>query len=480
MTVETEPLSASPAAACRKPRGLRNMGRLARRLGEIIDADVAIDPMTAQRLARAERRGLQLALLCRTVAFGAIAVYYVVSLLVSNATPTAAGLTILSALTLLGVVNVALIGTRWDLPWLKFVTSAVDVLAICGLVAFVPPSRSGDLPQIYAFHGAGIYMLMPFVALAALSFSPRLVIFTGVTACLGWWAAFVWVVSGMERTVSWSDLPANASRAAYEAVVLSPDFIAQGSRLSEMLVLFLTTLILAIAVWRARHLFFAQVRAEAEREAERVARTRLSQQFGRYVPAAVVRRLTENPEGLAPQVRHGAAMLMDVENFTARAEGRDPRDVIAGLNGFLADCADAVSARDGVVITFTGDGLLATFNTPLEVIQPERAALDAASDLVRCAEAHGLTVRIGIATGPIAAGSVGSDARQAFTVYGDTVNRAARLEGLGKQLRKAILVDAATAAAAGAVVTSCGAHELRGLSEPVAVFCLDPAGAVLR
>lgn len=480
MTVETEPLRRNGVAVGpRLLRPLRNLGRLARRIGDIADADVTIDPMTAQRLVRAERRGLQLALVCRTLCFGAIAIYYVVSLYLSNSAPTSLGLGVLSALTLLGVVNVILVGSGWDLPWLKFMTSALDVLAICGLVAFVSPSQAGDLPQVYVFQSAGIYMLMPFVALAALSLSPRLVIFTGVIACVGWWTAYSWVVSGMERALSWSDLPDKVTRPVYEAIVFSPDFVARGTRLTEILVLLLTSMILAVAVWRARHLFFAQVRAETERETERAARARLSQQFGRYVPPAVVRRLAENPEGLAPQVRHGAALMMDVENFTATAEGRDPADVIAGLNGFLADCADAVSARDGVVITFTGDGLLATFNTPLEVLEPERAALAAACDLIECANAHKLLVRVGIASGPIAAGSVGSDARQAFTVYGDTVNRAARLESLGKRLREPILVDAATAKAAGQAMASYGAHTLRGLSEPVTVFGFGAARPVL-
>jgi class 3 adenylate cyclase len=479
MAVDSGAPGRAAATGCPPQRGvLRNVARRLRRIGEILDADVAIDTMTAQRLARAERRGLQIALVCRTIAFGATAVYYVAALYLSNSAPTFLGLFVLAAMTALGIGNVVLVGTRHDKPWLKFVTSALDVLAICALTVFVSPSRTGDLPQIYAYNSVGIYMLVPFVALAALSLSPRLVVFTGTIACIGWWAAFSFIVLGMERTVSWADIPDGATREVYESIIHSPDFIARGTRLTEILVLLLTTMILAVAVVRARHLFFAQVRAEAEREAERAARERLSRQFGRYVPAEIARRLADNPAGLAPQVRHGAALMMDIENFTGAAEGRNPADVIAALNGFLAQCADAVSGRDGVVITFTGDGLLATFNTPLEVRAPEEAALAAAADLATCAARHGLRIRVGVAAGPIAAGSVGSDARQAFTVYGDTVNRAARLEGLGKAIGATILVDAATAQAAGGAMTSRGAHALRGFSEEVEVFepALPPRG----
>ena len=426
----------------------------------------------AHRLARAERRGLQLAILCRTIAYVVAMAFYAVSLWLSNSAPSALGLGAFAILIAFGVANFIVIGTRHDRPWLKYVTVTLDILAVCALMAFVPLTTAGDLPQIYAFRNFSIAVLMPFVALAGLSFSTMLVLWAGLVATLGWWAAFLIVAAPMPNRLSWSDLPAGATREVWEAVYFSPDFVATGTRMTESLLLLITAAIIALAVARARRVYFAQLRAEAEREAERAARATITQQLGRYVPGAIAQRLIDDPSGLAPQVRNGAALVMDIEDFTAYANERDPAEVIAELNRFLAACADCVSERHGVVISFTGDGLLAAFNTPLEVEAPEREALVVASALVACGARHGFRVRVGIAAGPIAAGSVGSVERQAFTVYGDTVNRAARLEALAKELGEAILVDRAVLGATEGTLHDRGEHLLKGFATPQSVFGL--------
>ncbi|MEO1102732.1 MAG: adenylate/guanylate cyclase domain-containing protein [Pseudomonadota bacterium] len=448
----------------------RNVGRLFPRAVASFRPLGEMDHYASVRLERAERRGLQLAILCRTVGFGVAGLFYVISFLLSGGVPTVEGIVLLGVATALGVGHFIIIGTRYDRSWLKFVALTIDIFAICAIFAFVPLGAPGEIPQVLAYRGFNIHIIFPFLALAALSFSPRLVLWAGAVGVVGWWGVFVVVTWNMDTMVSWTSLPSDATFEEYVAVVLSPDFVGRGSRMAETLAYFITASILALAVARARYIFVAQVHAEEARERERNARMRIIQQFGRFVPPSIAKRLIENPAGLDPQVRHGAVLVMDMRDFTASAEGRDPRDVIAALNIFLAQCADAVSSRDGVVITFTGDGLLATFNTPLEVEAPEARALDAARALVACAEENGLFVRVGLAAGKVAAGSVGSAERQAFTVYGDTVNRAARLETLAKDLDDAILADRAMREADPAAMTSCGFHTLRGFSEPVEVF----------
>ncbi|MEM9222990.1 MAG: adenylate/guanylate cyclase domain-containing protein [Pseudomonadota bacterium] len=439
----------------------------------------AIDHHAAVRLEIAERRGLQFAILCRTVGFGVAGIFYVAASLASGRLPTAISLTVLAILTGLGIIHYIVIGTRFDRPFIKYVAMAIDIMAICGIFVFVPLSGGGDIPQIHIYRGFGVYFLFPFVALSALSLSPRLVVWAGVMSAIGWLVAFSLIVSGMGDTVSWSQLPSDATQAQYEEIVLSPNFVSRGSRMVEALAVFISSVFLALAVARARHIFVAQVRAEQERERERGTRHRITQQLGRFVPASIARRLVDDPSGLKPQVRHGAVLVMDIRDFTAYAAGKDPADVITELNKFLSEAADAVAERDGVVITFTGDGLLATFNTPLEVDAPEAAALDAARTLVECAKKRDFVVRVGMAAGPIAAGSVGSAQRQAFTVYGDTVNRAARLEQLGKDIDASVLADAAIAAAQPSAAMSRGRHALRGFRETTEIFemAVEPAAA---
>lgn len=460
----------------------RNVARLFNRAVSSFRPVTDINHHAATRLRRAERRGLQLAILCRTVGFAIATLFYVFSLTLSGSKPTLGGMVLLGLLAAIGVAHFIIIGTRYDRPWMKFVTAALDIGAICFLLAVIPLAGrdGGEIPQVLVYRGFGVFLLFPFIALAALSLSPRLVLWSGLFAIIAWWATFVAVTSGLENPLSWSDLATNPSREVYELIVLSPEFTGRGTRMVETLCLFITAIILSLAVARARAIFIAQVHAEEARESERRARARITQQLGRFVPASIARRLIDDPSGLRPQVRPGAALVMDIRDFTSFAAERDPAEVISELNTFLADCADFVAASEGVVITFTGDGLLATFNTPIDIAEPERAALNTARALAACGKWAGFNVRVGVAAGPIAAGSIGSSERQAFTVYGDTVNRAARLEALGKELGEQILVDGAVRRAVKDEMDDQGSHVVRGFSVPIAVWSVkvgDPGPA---
>lgn len=417
------------------------------------------------RLKQAERQGLRLAIICRTVAVGAAFAWVGGAWAFLGFYPNPLVFVLLGAFTAIGIAHACVIGTRFDRWWMKYAIYLFDALGICLAFAFFPISRSAEVPQIIAFRAYGIYYLFPLVAMATLSLSPRLVLWTGAAVVAGWWAAFLLVVSAMERTLSWADLPPGASFAEYEAVFLSPDFIGRGNRVEETGFLFIATAILALAVSRARRVFRAQVKAQTERE--RVAET-----LGRYVPEAIARRLIDDPTALVPQERHAAILVMDIAGFTAYSASRSPTEVIEQLNSFLAGCADIIARHDGVVIQFTGDGLMASFGTPIDSATPETAAISASHELLGEVDKAGFSIRIGLAAGTVASGSIGSSDRQAFTVYGDTVNRAARLEAHGKVLARAVLLDEAVANHAGGDMERFDGQELKGLSGKVDVFAL--------
>lgn len=419
-------------------------------------------PDRMERLARTERSGLRLAIICRTVVVGVALVWFLSWTAFTGAAPSVAGAIALSAFTAIGLAHLFVIGGAYDRPWIKYAVYAADTLGVAAVFAFAPLYSGGDVPQIFAFRVYGVHYLIAPVALACLSLSWGLVLWTGFFAVAGWWAAFFYVASEVENPLSWVQLTADAGAEEYIALVLSPDFIGRGNRIEETAILIAVAGILALAVFRARRVFFAQVAAED-------ARQRASAVLGQYVPEAVAARLMEDGAALRPQVRDGVALVMDVADFTAFAASRKPEEVIGALNDFLSAAADAVAARSGIVISFTGDGLLATFGAPLAVDAPERAALDAAEVLRREGASRGFAVRVGVAAGPIAAGSVGSARRRSFTVYGDTVNRASRLEGLAKSLDVALLMDQAVARATGAG-SPCGGHRIRGFAEPVEVY----------
>lgn len=418
-----------------------------------------------ERLVAAERGGLRLAIACRTAVVALAFLWFLSWNLATGRAPSAAGLIGLAGLTALGLVHFALIGGRWDRPWIKFFVYGADMAAIGAVFAFAPLLGAGEVPQILAFRAYGVHYLFAPLALACLSLSPGLVLFAGAAGAASWWTAFLIAAAEVADPVSWSDLTREATPADYLAIVLSPDFLGRGNRIEETATLLAVAAILALAVARARRVFLAQVEAEA-------ARARVSAVLGRYVPAAVAARLVEDGDALRPQVRDGVALVADIVDFTAFADGRAPEEVIGRLNDFLAAAADEVAAAGGAVVAFTGDGLLAAWGAPLPAERPGRAALAAAAAIrMRAAEA-GFALRIGLAAGPIAAGSVGSAKRRAYTVYGDAVNRAARLEALGKSLGEAVLMDPGVAADAPAA-RPLGPHPLRGFAEPVEVFAAD-------
>ena len=142
-----------------------------------------------------------------------------------------------------------------------------------------------------------------------------------------------------------------------------------------------------------------------------------------------------------------------------------------------------IREHGGVVNTFIGDGLFASFNMPLACEGHAVAAVRAALDIQRAVGSRtfgdqgvALATRIGISTGPVIGGVIGAGQRMSFTLLGDTVNLAARLEELNKQYGTRILVSQSTRDACGEhfVFDSLGSVTVRGRSDAVAIFSVDP------
>ena len=437
------------------------------------------DPFAAEsaaRLALAEQKGLRLAIACRTLITGAAFLWYIAApVFFSEFEPRLAAIVVLCLFTAVGIAHLVIIGTPHDRWWIKYAVYSLDMLSICATFALVPISRADDVPQIIAFRAYGIYYLFPLLAASCLALSWRLVLWTGAMAVIGWWSAFFWATQEMQRVLSWADIPALATRDDYETVFLSIDFIGRGNRIEETAMLMFAAGALAVAVYRARAIFFAQVASDIASRTERQAREKVSRLLGKYVPEEVATMLIANDAPLKPQVSQGTALVLDIAGFTPFTAERDPEEVIGLLDRFLADATRAVSDGGGIVMSYLGDGFLVTFNAPVSVDDPQNAALNTARRLLRVAQDHGFGVRIGIASGRLVTGTIGSDDRQSFTVYGDAVNRAARLETAAKTLQAKILLDAATA---GKILdqsrmTPQGAVSLRGFEQATEVFSAD-------
>ena len=242
--------------------------------------------------------------------------------------------------------------------------------------------------------------------------------------------------------------------------------------MNEGVVIGLVTGIAALAVHRARNVVRANAAAEAER-------TRIQRIFGRYVPPQIAEQLIQAGQ-LAPQLRTASILFADIEGFTRLSEILPPPSVIAMLNSFFGAATAIVDERGGVVVNYIGDALIAAFNAPLPADDHPARAVEAARNLLalvssREFEGHRLRLRIGVATGPVAAGTVGGEARHTYTLYGDTVNLAQRLEVLNKDFQTDCLISGSTFEA---VRSNCvdavpmGSVHVRGRESAVEVFAI--------
>ena len=213
-----------------------------------------------------------------------------------------------------------------------------------------------------------------------------------------------------------------------------------------------------------------------------VERQRLQAAFGTYVdPALAARLLEQGDDVFTGERREVTVMFVDVRDFTPFAEANSAEETVARLNALFEIVVPAVVDAGGHVNKFLGDGALAVFGAPNDLADHADAAVSAAVVIHRLvAERFGGALRIGIGinTGVVIAGTIGGGGKLEFTLIGDTVNVAARVEQLTKTTGDAILlthqtVDALVSRPLG--LTDRGSQALKGKSAGVRVFGLDPS-----
>jgi adenylate cyclase len=207
-------------------------------------------------------------------------------------------------------------------------------------------------------------------------------------------------------------------------------------------------------------------------------RQRLADLFGRHVGTEVAERALAQGSGLSSEQREASALFVDLIGSTAMAEVLPPEAVVEALNSFFGAVVRVVAAEGGWVNKFEGDGALCVFGAP--AVQPDHAAraLRAArrlrDELRALTPAHpGLDAAIGVSSGQLVAGNVGTEQRYEYTVIGRPVNEAARLSDLAKDRGARVLASAEAIERSGDEAThwmSRGTVGLRGQATPTAIY----------
>ena len=222
--------------------------------------------------------------------------------------------------------------------------------------------------------------------------------------------------------------------------------------------------------------FNEMVRGLAEREA-------LMEAFGSYVDPDVADRVLREGELLEGEQVEATMLFVDICDFTAFAENASAREAVAQLNDFFGLVVPIVVDTRGHANKFIGDGVLAVFGAPERHGDHADCALEAAVRIAQAVEeryGNDLRIAVGINSGPVMVGTVGGGGRLEFTVIGDPVNVAARVEEATRDTGDQVLLTESTRALLGekwrAQLDERGSMPLKGKSEPVALYALRGDG----
>jgi adenylate cyclase len=219
------------------------------------------------------------------------------------------------------------------------------------------------------------------------------------------------------------------------------------------------------------------------------ARRQLKGMLAQYVSDAVMEELLADPSKLAlgGMRREVTILFSDIRGFTATSEKLDPAAVMGALNTYLSRMAEIILRHGGTLDKYIGDAVMAFFGAPIAAPDHPTRAVRAALEAVAAAEdlqaewgrQTGVPLRIGVGvnTGEVIVGNIGSEQKKQYTIIGDPVNLASRLEGMNKEHNTQILVSAATrhrVAGDGIAWREIGSVRIRGREEEVEIY--EPYG----
>jgi adenylate cyclase len=337
-----------------------------------------------------------------------------------------------------------------DVPYARRYLSALIETSLPTIALYLQMSEMGPA-QALAFVAPLVYFI--FIILSTLRLDFWLSTFTGLVA-----SAELFGMAIFYHPAQFADDPA-------------PDV---GFHLVRSLVIFVCGMLAGAVGVQLRRQFEASILAAT-------ARDRVTNLFGQHVSPQVVERLMVEGASTASDIRRVAVMFVDFRSFTAGARSRSPQEVVDRLDGAFAVLVEILDRHGGIVNKFLGDGFLALFGAPFEAADAAHRAVAAAREMlvamdgINEATSWPLRIGIGIHFGEVVAGNIGSPRRKEYTVIGDTVNFAARLESLNKEFNSQLLISAVVREALGNDANdavSLGQVAVKGYDRPMPVWQL--------
>lgn len=361
------------------------------------------------------------------------------------------------------------------LPWAKYATITFDITMVHLTVLAAARNHSGVIEYFHSFFPL---VLVLWNLLSGLRYSVAACLYSaGYTALLS--AVMLAAVVGMglvpvSPTSIWGQNAINIADEAMRVVFVS----ASG-------------LVAALLASIARRL----IRRAEEESASRAALERQKARLSKYLGGELAEVVVGDGFNLEGERRQATILFTNIRNFTTLAQATGPEQTVKLLNDYFTEMVAIVFRYGGTLDKFLGDGLMAVYNAPFDQANaPLRAVLTALEmvaavdrlNLVRTAPGDGaaagepgpLRIGAGIASGEVIAGNIGSAERMEYTVIGDAVNLAARLETLNRDLRTAIVISEETRRAVAPwipVVPLPPSIKLKGMTGEHRLFAIDPS-----
>lgn len=279
------------------------------------------------------------------------------------------------------------------------------------------------LGPVYTLFTPAIMVYPLFISLSALRLNVWLCFFTGFVAGAEYAALSIYVLS---------QVPAGSAE---------PILFSAGPHLFKAFLLFMTGVVTGLVTLQIRKRIINSFSVIEERN-------HISQTFGEYVSPEVMGTLLDLKPHLRSESKDVCVMFLDIRNFTGFAEKRTPEEVVQYLESLFEFMIEIVNRHHGIINKFLGDGFMAVFGAPLSDGRDCANALEAAREIlarIKLEAASGTilptTVGIGLHAGEAVTGSIGSALRREYTVIGDVVNLASRIEKLNKQFDSQLLIS---------------------------------------
>ncbi|MDA0786871.1 MAG: adenylate/guanylate cyclase domain-containing protein [Proteobacteria bacterium] len=401
------------------------------------DATARLDARLGAAFQDQERQGLKLAAHLRGIASLAISIWLII--LLGKAGWFYIPIIALFVASGYGHYLLSRRGFRSDAHAFGFFLFDVVIITFALLTPnpLLPPSELWPPQARFRFGGFNYYYLLISLFLLG-SYSARAMLFAGVACVIAWGGGILWIAGFPDTLLA---IPTFETPAARLERFLDPHFVSLDVRTTEILVMLLSTTVLAIAVLRSRRLIRQQMMAARERS-----------NLARYFPPNIVDELAGYDGALETvQSQEVGVLFADLVGFSRFAEMVTPEELIEMLRAFHHRMERTVFEHGGTLDKFLGDGVMATFGTPrtgpqdaANTLRCARAMLSVVDEWNTRRAAAGFPVvqlSAGAHFGPIVMGDVGSERRLEFAVVGDTVNVASRLEESTRAVGSRLIVS---------------------------------------